>query len=56
MLPEYGGIATGYTVGCCLRCMFCWVDLSLEFPEKYGAFYSSEKAFNELKEAAMAMG
>ena len=22
----YGGIATGYTCGCCLRCIFCWVD------------------------------
>jgi len=52
----YGGIATGYTVGCCLRCMFCWVDLSREFPEKYGAFYSPEKAFNELKEAAHRYG
>lgn len=24
----YGGISTGYTVGCCLRCVFCWVDFS----------------------------
>jgi len=26
----YGGISTGYTVGCCLRCVFCWVDWSRE--------------------------
>ena len=32
----YGGIATGYTCGCCLRCVFCWVDWSREYPEKYG--------------------
>lgn len=24
----YGGISTGYLVGCCLRCIFCWVDFS----------------------------
>lgn len=48
----YGGIATGYTVGCCLRCVFCWVDLSREFPEKYGRFYSPEEAFHELRKAA----
>jgi uncharacterized Fe-S cluster-containing radical SAM superfamily protein len=27
----YGGISTGYTVGCCLRCVFCWVDFSRDF-------------------------
>jgi len=32
----YGGISTGYTVGCCLRCIFCWVDNSRDFPENYG--------------------
>jgi uncharacterized Fe-S cluster-containing radical SAM superfamily protein len=32
----YGGIATGYTVGCCLRCIFCWVDASRDFPETNG--------------------
>jgi uncharacterized Fe-S cluster-containing radical SAM superfamily protein len=48
----YGGIATGYTVGCCLRCVFCWVDWSRDFPEKYGEFYSSEQAFSNLKAAA----
>src|SRR4030042_1028994 len=34
----YGGIATGYTCGCCLRCIFCWVNWSRDFPEKYGFF------------------
>lgn len=48
----YGGIATGYTVGCCLRCIFCWVDLSREYPEEYGRFYSPEEAFEELSRAA----
>jgi len=48
----YGGIATGYTVGCCLRCVFCWVDWSRDFPEKFGNFYSSEEAFKRLSAAA----
>ena len=48
----YGGIATGYTCGCCLRCIFCWVGLSREFPESYGRFYSPKQAFQRLREAA----
>ena len=48
----YGGIATGYAVGCCLRCVFCWVGLSREFPERFGKFYSPEEAFMRLDEAA----
>ena len=28
----HGGIAAAYTVGCCLRCIFCWVDPSRDFP------------------------
>ncbi|UCH88371.1 MAG: radical SAM protein [Thermoplasmata archaeon] len=48
----YGGIATGYTVGCCLRCVFCWVDWSRDFPEKYGEFYSAEEAYAYLKATA----
>lgn len=48
----YGGIATGYTCGCCLRCVFCWVDFSREWPEKYGKFYSPEEAFERLSDAA----
>ena len=48
----YGGIATGYTCGCCLRCMFCWVDWSRDFPEKYGNFRSPAEAFGELSRVA----
>jgi len=36
----YGDISTAYTVGCCLRCIFCWVDFSRDFPDKYGDLYS----------------
>jgi len=48
----YGGIATGYTCGCCLRCIFCWVDWSRDFPEKYGQFYSPVEAFYKLSRVA----
>ena len=43
----YGGIATGYACGCCLRCTFCWVHRSRDFPERYGRFYSPAEAFRE---------
>ena len=25
--PVYGGIASGYAVGCCLRYIYCWTNL-----------------------------
>ncbi|MCP8320315.1 MAG: radical SAM protein [archaeon] len=48
----YGGIATGYACGCCLRCVFCWVDWSRDFPERFGNFYSPEDVFNRLRDVA----
>lgn len=48
----YGGIVTGYTCGCCLRCIFCWVHWCRDFPEKYGQFYSPAEAFRELSRVA----
>ena len=44
----YGGIATGYACGCCLRCIFCWVHWSRDFPEKHGSFKSPAEVFAEL--------
>ncbi|UCG68479.1 MAG: radical SAM protein [Thermoplasmata archaeon] len=52
----YGGIATGYTVGCCLRCFYCWVDWSRDFPERLGEFYSAEQTFGNLKKTAHKFG
>jgi uncharacterized Fe-S cluster-containing radical SAM superfamily protein len=49
----YGGIATGYAAGCCLRCVFCWVDWSRDYPERFGEFYSPDEAFKKLKAAAL---
>ncbi|NIN00624.1 MAG: radical SAM protein [candidate division Zixibacteria bacterium] len=44
----YGGISTGYTVGCCLRCVYCWVGWSRDFPESQGKFYTPKQAFQNL--------
>lgn len=52
----YGGIATGYACGCCLRCVFCWVGWSRDFPERYGRFHSPGEAFAKLREAAKRAG
>jgi len=38
----YGGIATADTVGCNLRCKFCWSTNSVWKPTNTGKFYSPE--------------
>jgi uncharacterized Fe-S cluster-containing radical SAM superfamily protein len=49
--PVYGGIATGYAAGCCLRCIYCWTGWSRDFPEHYGKFYSPGEAASRLFKA-----
>ena len=44
----YGGISTGYAVGCCLRCIFCWVDFSRDFPDNHGHICSPEEVAHRL--------
>jgi len=44
----YGGMSTGYTIGCCLRCIFCWVGLDRDFPFNSGKFYAPEEVFERL--------
>lgn len=44
----YGGIVTAYAVGCSLRCIFCWVDDSREYPARRGQFYSPEALVDSL--------
>lgn len=51
-VPVYRGIATGYAVGCCLRCIYCWSNWSRDFPEKFGKFYSPREAAQKLFKAA----
>lgn len=50
--PVYGGIATGYAAGCCLRCIYCWSNWSRDFPEEFGEFYSPKEVSQELFKAA----
>jgi uncharacterized Fe-S cluster-containing radical SAM superfamily protein len=51
-VPVYRGIATGYAVGCCLRCIYCWSDWSRDFPDKLGKFYSPKEVALRLFKAA----
>ena len=44
----YRGISTGYTVGCNLRCVFCWVEWSRDFPNQFGEYCSPEKVAENL--------
>ncbi len=48
----YGGISTGYCIGCCFRCVFCWVSWARDFPERYGQFFTPEQVFDRLSQAA----
>ncbi|MFW6138728.1 MAG: hypothetical protein ACOC7U_06120 [Spirochaetota bacterium] len=52
----YGGISTGYTVGCCLRCIFCWVNPSRDFPHKAGKLFSPEEVARMLVNNARQKG
>jgi uncharacterized Fe-S cluster-containing radical SAM superfamily protein len=48
----YGGISTGFTVGCCLRCVYCWVNWSRDFPEAHGKLYTPQQVFQILVQKA----
>ena len=52
----YGGIATAYSVGCNYRCVFCWVDWSRDWPERYGEFYSPSEVYQKLREVMKVQG
>jgi uncharacterized Fe-S cluster-containing radical SAM superfamily protein len=48
----YGGIATADTVGCNLRCKFCWSGSSVWNSKNTGEFYSPELVANKLQDIA----
>lgn len=52
----YGGIATADTVGCNLRCKFCWSAASVWDAQHTGAFYSPEEVATELQRIAEKKG
>jgi uncharacterized Fe-S cluster-containing radical SAM superfamily protein len=51
-VPVYGGIATGYAAGCCLRCIYCWSNWSRDYPERFGEFHSPAEVAQRLLKAA----
>jgi uncharacterized Fe-S cluster-containing radical SAM superfamily protein len=44
----YGGIATADSVGCCLRCVFCWSWNVVTRPQECGNYYSPEEVARKL--------
>jgi len=52
----YAGIATGYVVGCCLRCYYCWSGFSRDFPEFFGRFHGPREAMEAIVRAARRYG
>lgn len=48
----YGGIATADTVGCNLRCKFCWSSKSVWNAKNVGSFYSPKYVVDELQSIA----
>jgi len=46
------GIATGYVVGCCLRCIYCWASETRDRLVKTSDFYSPQEAFERLTSEA----
>ena len=52
----YGGIATADTVGCNLRCKFCWSGNSVWNSKNTGKFYSPEEVVNQLHLIAQKKG
>lgn len=52
----YGGISTADTVGCNLRCVFCWSSHSVWNAKRTGSFYSSEEVVKKLQDIADKKG
>jgi len=52
----YGGIATADTVGCNLRCKFCWSGSSVWNAKNTGEFYTPEHVADNLQKIAVKKG
>ncbi len=52
----YGGIATADSVGCNLRCKFCWSWKPRDNMGKYGHFYSPKEVYMRLTSIASRRG
>lgn len=52
----YGGIATADTVGCNLRCKFCWSSISVWNAGETGEFYTAKEVAEKLRCIADSKG
>jgi len=52
----YGGISTADTVGCNLRCKFCWSGSSVWNAKNTGEFFTPEHVANNLEKIAINKG
>ncbi len=52
----YGGIATADTVGCNLRCKFCWSSASVWNAQEIGEFYTANEVVVKLEQIADSKG
>lgn len=52
----YGGIATADTVGCNLRCKFCWSSASVWNAQETGEFYTANEVVEKLEQIADSKG
>jgi len=52
----YGGISTADTVGCNLRCKFCWSDSSVWNSKNIGDFYLPEQVADKIHDIARKKG
>jgi uncharacterized Fe-S cluster-containing radical SAM superfamily protein len=52
----YGGISTADTVGCNLRCKFCWSGNSVWNSNNTGEFYTPDQVADKLEKIAMMKG
>jgi len=46
----YQRAATAFTVGCNLRCFFCWSPRARDYPEVYGKYYTPKEVVDKLTE------
>jgi uncharacterized Fe-S cluster-containing radical SAM superfamily protein len=52
----YGGISTADTVGCNLRCKFCWSGSSVWNAKNFGEFYLPEQVADKIHDIARKKG
>ncbi len=52
----YQRSATAFTVGCNLRCFFCWSSRARDYPESYGVYYTPREVVDKLVKLCKTQG